>query len=74
MRSVKFLSFALVCTTLVFSSCKREYICTCCSDVTNGCEDFQMKEKTRKLAKDECNQYNGQPLKNGFGCELNGSY
>lgn len=72
MKAFKLFSILAVSSLLILSSCTRvERNCQCCGGLAGGCQDITIAEKSRKLAKQECEQYsNPSNVPDGYQCEL----
>ncbi len=72
MKAIKLFSILAVSCVMILSSCSRvERNCQCCGGLMGGCQDITVSEKSRKLAKKECEQLsNPSNVPDGYQCEL----
>lgn len=72
MKAFKLFSILAVSSLLILSSCSRqERNCECCGGLMGGCQDITIDEKSRKLAKQECEQLSNPPaVPDGYQCKL----
>lgn len=69
MKSVKFLGAFAIVASLAFTSCKKDYTCTCTTSVgsISNTKTYDLKNQNRVDANDACERYETDANNGGIG-------